>query len=106
MYYLCEKYYKPIAVIADCVSGVPTLTLLDLQQIELMNVLLGWNSFAQRGLTALPLKVMIEQLSSHGYNWIDCPQSKYLPHTHTFVLMLTPGSSLFRAELNSLRLNL
>ena len=34
MYYLCEKYYKPITVqyyIADCVSWVPRLTLLDLQ---------------------------------------------------------------------------
>ena len=34
MYYLCEKYYKPITVqscIADCVSWVPWLTLLDLQ---------------------------------------------------------------------------
>ena len=34
MYYLCEKYYKPITVqyyIADCVSQVPRLTLLDLQ---------------------------------------------------------------------------
>ena len=33
MYYLCEKYYKPITVqyyIADCVSWVPRLTLLDL----------------------------------------------------------------------------
>ena len=33
MYYLCEKYYKPITVqyyIADCVSRVPRLTLLDL----------------------------------------------------------------------------
>ena len=33
MYYLCEKYYKPITVwyyIADCVSLVPRLTLLDL----------------------------------------------------------------------------
>ena len=33
-YYLCEKYYKPITVqycIADCVSWVPRLTLLDLQ---------------------------------------------------------------------------
>ena len=106
MYYLCEKYYKPITVIADCVSGVPTLTLLDLQQIELKNVLLGWNSFVQRGLTAPPLRMTIEQISSHGYNWIYCPQSKYLPLTHTFVLMLTPGSSSFRAELNSLSPNL
>ena len=34
MYFLCEKYYKPITVqyyIADCVSWVPRLTLLDLQ---------------------------------------------------------------------------
>ena len=33
MYYLHEKYYKPIIVqyyIANCVSGVPSLTLLDL----------------------------------------------------------------------------
>ena len=35
MYYLCEKYYKPITVqyyIADCVSWVPRLTLLDLRK--------------------------------------------------------------------------
>ena len=34
MYYLCEKYYKPITVqyyIANCVSWVPRLTLLDLR---------------------------------------------------------------------------
>ena len=34
MYYLCEKYYKPFTVryyIADCVSWVLRLTLLDLQ---------------------------------------------------------------------------
>ena len=33
MYYLCEKYYKPATVqyhIADCISWVPRLTLLDL----------------------------------------------------------------------------
>ena len=33
MYYLCEKYYKPTIVkfyIADLVSWVPRLTLLDL----------------------------------------------------------------------------
>ena len=32
MYHLCEKYYKPITVqhyIADRVTGVPRLTLLD-----------------------------------------------------------------------------
>ena len=34
MYYLCEKYDKPITVqyyIADCVSWVPRLTSLDLR---------------------------------------------------------------------------
>ena len=34
MYYLCEKYYKLITVqydIADCVSWVPRLSLLDLR---------------------------------------------------------------------------
>ena len=33
MYYLCEKYHKPIIVqynLANCVSWVPTLALLDL----------------------------------------------------------------------------
>ena len=34
MYYLCEKYYKSILVqyhLANCVSWIPRLTLLDLQ---------------------------------------------------------------------------
>ena len=31
VYYLCEKYHKPITNIADCVSWVRRLTLLDLQ---------------------------------------------------------------------------
>ena len=34
MYYLCEKYYKPITVqhyVANCVSWEPKLILLDLQ---------------------------------------------------------------------------
>ena len=55
MYYLCEKYYKPLTVqyyIADCVSWVPRLTLLDLQT-RLMNTLLEQNSFLYRGLTVL-----------------------------------------------------
>ena len=33
MYYLCENYYRPITVqryVANCVSWVPRLTLLDL----------------------------------------------------------------------------
>ena len=52
MCYLCEKFYIPITVqyyIADCVSWVPRLTLLDLQS-ELMTALSKQNSFVCRGL--------------------------------------------------------
>ena len=51
-YYFCEKY-KPLSVqyyIADCISWVPRLTLLDLQ-IRLANALLEQNLFICRGLT-------------------------------------------------------
>ena len=54
MYYLCEKYYKPITVqyfIADSVSWVPRLTLLDLDQTGLTNMLSKQNLFVCRGLT-------------------------------------------------------
>ena len=47
MYYLYEKYDKPIAVqyyIADCVSWVPRPTLLDLQR----NWTYEWNMFSHR----------------------------------------------------------
>ena len=43
MYYLCEKYYKPIKVqyyIAKWVSWVPRLTVLDLEQTGLTDALL------------------------------------------------------------------
>ena len=49
MYYLCEKYYNSIPVgyrIADCVSWVSRLTLLDL---GLSSGLLKWSSFTCRG---------------------------------------------------------
>ena len=49
VYYLYEKYYKPIIgqyCIADCVSWVPRLTLLDLP-----NALSEQNLFVDRGLT-------------------------------------------------------
>ena len=52
MYYLCEKYYKPVTVwyhIANRVSWVPRLALLDLQ-IGRMNVFLEQSSFACRSL--------------------------------------------------------
>ena len=54
MYYLCEESYKPITVqycIADCVSWVPRLTLLDLQTNR--NVLSKQNSFVLWGITVL-----------------------------------------------------
>ena len=58
MYYLCEKFYKPITIqdcIADYVSWVPRLTLLDLtNKLGLLtNELLKWNLFVCRGLTVL-----------------------------------------------------
>ena len=56
MYYLCEKYYKPITVqhsIANCISWVPRLILLDLKQTGLMNVVFVQNSFTWRGLAVL-----------------------------------------------------
>ena len=52
MYYLCEKYYKPITVqycIADCVSCRVFADCVAYEQIELMNALLEWNSFVCRG---------------------------------------------------------
>ena len=58
MYYLCEKYYKPIIVqyyIASCVSWVPMLTLLHYEWIGLIIVLLKWNSFVQRDLNYISL---------------------------------------------------
>ena len=54
MYYLCEKYYKPIIVqyyIADCVSWVPRLTCWTYEQIGLTNALSERNSFVCRRLT-------------------------------------------------------
>ena len=45
MYYLCEKYYKPITVqyyITYCVSWVPRLTLLDLMN-KLDLRMCSWN---------------------------------------------------------------
>ena len=53
MYWLCEKYYRPITVqyyIASCVSWIPRLNLLDLQ-IRFMDMLLEQNSFICRRLT-------------------------------------------------------
>ena len=53
MYYLCEKYYKPITVqyyIADRVSRIPWLCWT-YEQIGLMNALSQQSSFVCRGLT-------------------------------------------------------
>ena len=54
VYYLCEKYYKPVTVwyyIAHCVSWVLRLNLLDLGTNGLTNTLSEWNLFIRRGLT-------------------------------------------------------
>ena len=59
MYYLYEKYYKPIIgqyCIADCVSWVPGLTSLDFEQIGLTKVLSEQNSFICQGLTVAGLQ--------------------------------------------------
>ena len=52
MYYLCEKYYKPITVqyyIADCVSWVPRLTLLDLRTNWTYRLTLGTELVCMQG---------------------------------------------------------
>jgi hypothetical protein len=56
MYYLCEKYSKPITVqysIANCISWVPRLIFLDLEQTGLMNVVFVQNSFTWKVLAVL-----------------------------------------------------
>ena len=70
MYYLCEMYYKPITVqyyIADRVSWVPRLTLLDLtNKLDLMNMLSKQNLFEYRGLTVFTISQvsqMTQQIS-------------------------------------------
>ena len=50
-YYLFIKYYKPIIVqyyIADCVSRVPRLTLLDLLYINMYNIFIQINTLKAR----------------------------------------------------------
>ena len=63
MYYLCGKYYKPITVqycIADCVSWVPRLTLLDLMnKLDLTNVLSERNLFVCRGTYCSHITVFV-----------------------------------------------
>ena len=55
MCYLCETYHKPITVqycITDAVSWVPEQILLGLRtKLNLIDVLLEWNSVICRGLT-------------------------------------------------------
>ena len=57
MYYLCENDYKPVTAqyyIANCVSWVPRLTLLDLtNKLDLTNALSERNSCICRGLTVI-----------------------------------------------------
>ena len=56
MYYLCEKYYKPITVqyyIANCISWVLRPTCWIYKQIRLTNALSEQNSFVCRRLSVL-----------------------------------------------------
>ena len=59
VYYLCEKYYRPITVqyyIADCVGWVPRVTFEQIglmNKLDVTNMLLEWNSFVCRELTVL-----------------------------------------------------
>ena len=81
MYDLCEKYYKPITVeyyIANGVSWVPRLTLLDLNK-----ALSERNSFVCRGLNrtiilSAPPLIYIQKLTSS-------------PHPTTVTELQTPG---------------
>ena len=66
MYYLFEKYYRPITVqcyIADCVGWVPRVTFEQIgimNKLDLTNMLLEWNLFVWRGFTVDP-------------KWLDSP---------------------------------
>jgi len=51
--------------IADHVSWVPRLTLSDLEQTILMNMLSEWNSFIWRGLTISPM-YMAHYVKNHS----------------------------------------
>ena len=54
MYYLCEKYYKPITVqyyIADCVNQIPRLPLVDLQTTWIYEHAFEMELVLMRGLT-------------------------------------------------------
>ena len=69
MYYLCEKYYKPITVqyhIINGVSWVPKLALFNLQ-IGFRNTLLEWNSFIGMGLPIKYFTMFPESQTSHIY---------------------------------------
>ena len=73
MYYLCEKYYKPITVqyyIADCVSWVPSLTLLDLQTNwtyghTLMNSFVCWG-FTVMDIVNVRIKELLRDKERHS----------------------------------------
>ena len=89
MYYLGEKYYKPITVryyIADCVSWVPRLTLLDYEQIGVTNTLSERNSFVCRGLTVSTMVVSYLLAPGEGGGRqikISCHSSRvYRPREH------------------------
>lgn len=65
LYYVCAKYNKPVTVqyyIADCVSGQPRLTVLDLR-------LPSRNSLVYGGLTVLHRMLFTLLLQAHSSRW-------------------------------------
>ena len=77
IYYLCEKYYKPITVqyYTNCVSWVPRLTLLTDKQVGFMNTLSERNSFICRGLTYIVTKrslyLTLDQLTLNPHHFFS-----------------------------------
>ena len=81
---LCEKYCKPIVqyYIANCISWVPRLTLLDLQKIGLTNELdlrtcfqNGIHSCVGDLLYAENRKALIQEIEDDSKKWNDSSYS-------------------------------
>ena len=73
LYYLCEKYYKPMTVqyyIANCISWVPRLTLLDFQKIGVNQLTLGMKLvFMKRTGASLAIQA-VKNLPAMQETWV------------------------------------
>ena len=89
MYYLYEKYYKPIAVQyykANCVNWVPRLTSLDLRTNWTYNHALWMELVHRWGLTVLKLQAPLwpELILFPFFRWDDrCKEDRRFAHDHT-----------------------